>query len=118
MKNIFPFIKKNNKLFVKESELDEFEIKTNTTPKAEHNTIGIRPENISIVNTKSHNKPENIFCGKIDKISDSGIYLDINILAAKHCFKVIWPRSYIREYKLKIGSKITFSIPLDVIHVF
>jgi len=115
MKNIFPFSENNSKLFIKDN--NKIEIMADHTPGANHKNIGIRPEDISFID-KRGNTFENAFNGIIDKISSSGIYLNIAAISQGIKFDIIWPRSYIRNYELKIGKKIAFGFPSEVVHTF
>jgi molybdate/tungstate transport system ATP-binding protein len=120
MKNIFPLKTTNGKLLIEDKD-KYIEILAHNKIKTDHTHIGIRPEDISFVKNKSdlkNNKYTNIFQGKIDKISNSGIYLSLLVTSGHTKFNIIWPRSYMREYKLDIGQNINFRFPPEIVHTF
>lgn len=116
MKNIFPFYKNNSKTFIKGNNKDT-EVTLSHDPKTNHAHIGIRPEDISIVENENK-KFDNLFHGRIDKIASHGIYLNISVITDTVKFDIIWPRSYIRDHKLEIEKNIAFGFHSDIVHSF
>ena len=116
MKNIFSIAENNSKLFIKDKDRN-IEIIADHSPKTNHTNIGIRPEDISFIN-HNNNELENIFHGKIERISNSGIYLNISVISDNTKFDIIWPRSYIRNHELETGKNIEFGFHSDVVHTF
>jgi molybdate/tungstate transport system ATP-binding protein len=116
MKNIFPFHVNNGKLIINGNNRN-IEIVADHNPETNHVNIGIRPEDISFV-SQAGNNLENIFHGTIEKISNSGIYLNISVVLEKTKFNIIWPRSYIRDHNLETGTTIAFGFHSDMVHTF
>ncbi|WP_457552897.1 ABC transporter ATP-binding protein [Desulfobacula sp.] len=121
MKNIFPFYTNRDKTFVQAAGKD-IEIVLNSARnfdiKQAQPHIGIRPEDISIID-KNNCKFENIFNGKIEKISSYGIYLNVSVVTDNSLkFDIIVPRIYMRDHQLEIKKEIVFGFPSNIVHSF
>jgi molybdate/tungstate transport system ATP-binding protein len=117
MKNIFPLYTNKDKTFIQTPGKD-IAIVLNRNLKQTNTHIGIRPEDISIIDQNS-GKYENIFNGTIEKISSYGIYLNVSVVTDNSMnFDIIVPRIYMRDHKLEIKKNITFGFPSNIIHSF
>lgn len=117
MRNIFPLYTNKDKTFIQTTGRN-IQIILNRNLKQAQTHIGIRPEDISIIDT-NRDKYENIFNGTIEKISSYGIYLNVSVVTDNSLdFDIIVPRIYMRDHKLEIKKNIVFGFPSNIIHSF
>jgi len=113
MKNIHPISWQNKKMVI---ENHGIKIRAHKPCKTDKN-MGIRPEDISL-KTINSDRVENCFQGKIEKITNNGIFLNIDLQTQNFKFEAIWPRTYIRDHDLYIGKPITFGFLPESVHTF
>lgn len=114
MKNINPIRKQDGKIIIPDKHIT---IKLAHVPDGNDKYMGIRPEDISLHATNS-GCFKNHFTGKIQNISSNGIFLNIHLQTKNFQFEAIWPRSYIRDYKLNIGKTVSFGFYPESVHTF
>jgi molybdate/tungstate transport system ATP-binding protein len=114
MKNITPICQQNGKIRIKEKNI---EIIHAHKPGSKDEYMGIRPEDISL---KAFNSDtfKNCFTGKIQKITSNGIFLNIYLQTENFGFEAIWPRAYLRNHGLDIGSTVSFGFHPEAVHTF
>lgn len=114
MKNIIPICNPNGEIFLK-----QYDINISYGSESFHKTeyIGIRPENIFIIDDNSK-AVENYFSGKIRKISSHGFFLNVSLQTANFEFEAIWPRNHMRDYALDVGKRVSFGFHSQSVHAF
>jgi len=115
MKNIHPICIQNGKLAIKNNNI---RIITSHKPSKTDNTMGIRPEEISLIASSSSYTVKNRFHGKIKSITSNGIFLLVHLQTQNFQFEAIWPRSYLRDHNLDIGKIVTFGFHAESVHTF
>ena len=114
MKNIHPICIRKGKMEIKETDMD---ILLAIPPENHAKYMGIRPENISW-STFDSLQYQNRFKGEIKKITSNGIFLTVYLQTDNFVFEAIWPRSYLRDHALDVGTIVAFGFHPESVHTF
>ncbi len=114
MKNIHPIHHANNHIIIKGTHI---KLTPANKPGKDDEYMGIRPEDI-LLNTLHSRKQTNSFQGKIQMISNNGIFLNVLLQIQGIEFEAIWPRSHLRDQALKIDQIVDFGFHSESVHLF
>ncbi|WDP85452.1 MAG: ABC transporter ATP-binding protein [Desulfobacter sp.] len=114
MRNIRPVVVQQGQLKIQDSGLD---ILASDLTESGHWHMGIRPEEI-VLNPNGADLWANRFEGRIKKISNHGVFLDLVLSTQDMDFEAIWPRSYLRDHKLEVGQTVGFAFHPESVHIF
>ncbi len=114
MKNIFAAIFKEGKALVKDIELqlEVFPEEGNT------HYVGIRGEDIFLVHEPSASNGANVFEGRIENVSNRGLYYEVSLNTENVMFTAMITRSVVFEMNLLERKSISFTIKPSDIHTF
>lgn len=114
MKNIHLFHRQNDRIIINNTQT---RITPAGNPGKGDTYMGIRPEDISLNMSRSKNFT-NRFKGKIQAITNNGIFLNVFLQTHEVVFEAIWPKSHLRDHNLEINQVVDFGFYSQAVHTF
>lgn len=113
MKNIFPA-----RFLDKSAQVEDLTFRIASSPRDNAGHLAIRPEDITISQTRPDSNMANIFKGRVNGIIDQGFSYEVQILSGKVLFRSLLAKSSIMESGIREGLEVFISFKESALHFF